>query len=68
MYYGWLCNWCSTVFLQEACGFKTTAERTQVFKLEPAQHGQVCLSGTGEMPLAAFFMNRHFEHTDLPQK
>lgn len=38
--------------LQEGCGFKTTGERTQVFRLNRHKHGNVCLAGTGEIPLA----------------
>ena len=40
------------LFLQEACGFKTTGERTQVYRLDPDKHDDVCLAGTSEMPLA----------------
>ena len=39
-------------FLQEACGFKTTGDVTQVYRLDPSHHGDVCLAGTSEMPLA----------------
>ena len=40
------------LFLQERCGFKTTGDRTQVYKLDPHRHGEVALAGTGEMPIA----------------
>ncbi|KAK2145396.1 hypothetical protein LSH36_685g01023 [Paralvinella palmiformis] len=52
----------------ERCGFKTTGERNQVYRLEPNKYGHVCLAGTGEMPLAAFCMGHGFAWEELPQK
>ena len=40
------------ICFQESCGFKTSGEVTQVYKLDPSYHGDVCLAGTSEMPLA----------------
>ena len=40
------------LYLQESCGFKTTGEVTQVYRLDRSYHGDVCLAGTSEMPLA----------------
>nr|XP_022333624.1 serine--tRNA ligase, mitochondrial-like [Crassostrea virginica]XP_022333625.1 serine--tRNA ligase, mitochondrial-like [Crassostrea virginica] len=51
----------------EACGFKTTGERNQVYKLESSHHDNIlCLAGTSEMSLAGLFMNEKF--TSLPKK
>ena len=51
--------------LQEGCGFKTDEERTQVYKLDPAKHGDVCLAGTGEMPLAGMSHFMFWKHSSL---
>ncbi|MRA94209.1 serine--tRNA ligase, partial [Bacillus thuringiensis] len=40
----------------------------QVYRLEPSKHGDVCLAGTGEMPLAGYFANNMFREEELPQK
>ncbi|XP_071080067.1 serine--tRNA ligase, mitochondrial-like [Haliotis cracherodii] len=52
----------------ESCGFKTSGERTQVYKLDPSKHGDVCLAGTSEMPLAGYFMNEELQLDQLPVK
>ncbi|CAI9723059.1 serine--tRNA ligase, mitochondrial-like [Octopus vulgaris] len=52
----------------EGCGFKTTGERTQVYKLDAKRHGSACLSGTSEMALAGYFQNQVFSIQDLPMK
>jgi seryl-tRNA synthetase len=51
----------------EACGFKTTGERTQVYRLD-SRHGNLCLAGTAEMSLAAMFMNKVLQDAKLPKK
>jgi len=38
--------------LQEACGFKTSGKRSQVYWLDREVHGDVCLAATGEFPIA----------------
>jgi len=38
--------------LQEACGFKTSGKRSQVYRLDSKAHGDVCLAATGEFPIA----------------
>jgi seryl-tRNA synthetase len=51
----------------EGCGFKTSGERTQVYRLDRDVHnGNVCLAGTGEFPLAGFFANKCLREEDLP--
>lgn len=51
----------------EACGFRTTGNRNQVYKLESNHHdNHLCLAGTSEMSLAGLFMNETL--TNLPKK
>lgn len=51
----------------EACGFRTTGDRNQVYKLEANHHDNpLCLAGTSEMSLAGLFMNETL--TTLPKK
>ncbi|XP_041352393.1 serine--tRNA ligase, mitochondrial-like [Gigantopelta aegis] len=50
----------------ESCGFNTTGERTQVYRLDPDNHGDVCLAGTSEMPLAGYFVNELLKTEQLP--
>ncbi|KAL3872692.1 hypothetical protein ACJMK2_035901 [Sinanodonta woodiana] len=50
----------------EGCGFKTTGETTQVYRLCPETYGQICLVGTAEMPLAGYFLNEVLDHKNLP--
>lgn len=53
----------------ERCGMNTRGERNQVYELDPSRHApDMILSGTSEMALAGFFMNRQFVLTDLPAK
>lgn len=52
----------------ESCGFKTTGDVTQVYKLDPSCHGDVCLAGTSEMPLAGYFLDTVMERKELPVK
>lgn len=52
----------------EACGFHTTGPVTQVYNFEQEFHGDQCLIGTAEMPLAAFFLNDVLEESDLPKR
>lgn len=43
---------------QEACGFKTTGDRNQVYKLESNRHDNpLCLAGTAEISLAGIDSN-----------
>ncbi|KAK9731111.1 tRNA synthetase class II core domain (G, H, P, S and T) [Popillia japonica] len=53
----------------ESCGLNTRGDRTQVYQLDE-QHGHdLCLSGTSEMALAGFLMNRILlEEKELPLK
>lgn len=45
---------------QEACGFRTTGDRNQVYKLESNRHDNpLCLAGTAEISLAG--MNSNFQ-------
>lgn len=47
---------------QEACGFRTTGDRNQVYKLESNRHDNpLCLAGTAEISLAG--MNSNFQPT-----
>lgn len=52
----------------ESCGFKTTGDVTQVYKLDPSRHENLCLAGTSEMALAGYFMNEVLKKEDLPVK
>ncbi|XP_069116062.1 serine--tRNA ligase, mitochondrial-like [Argopecten irradians] len=52
----------------EACGFHTKGEVTQVYTLDEQFHGEQCLIGTAEMPLAAFFLNEVLEESELPKR
>jgi len=38
--------------LQEACGFKTSGKRSQVYRLDHRVHDDVCVAATGEFPIA----------------
>ncbi|CAH1790887.1 unnamed protein product [Owenia fusiformis] len=51
----------------EGCGFSTTGERTQVYRLNP-EHGDICLAGTAEMALAGLHMNKTVELKKLPMR
>ena len=42
----------------EACGFKTTGKRTNVFNLDPNYYEAKTLSGTAEMGFGSFFANK----------
>ena len=55
-------------FVQDACGFKSSGPQTQVYRLDPQKHGNACLAGTGEMPLAAYFINSKLYEEELPKK
>ncbi|XP_062620947.1 serine--tRNA ligase, mitochondrial-like [Saccostrea cucullata] len=50
----------------EACGFKTTGDRNQVYKVDSHHHGNLCLAGTSEISLAGLFMNEICKN--LPKK
>lgn len=52
----------------EGCGFKTTGDVTQVYRLDPSCHGDVCLAGTSEMPIAGYFLDTVHERKELPVK
>ncbi|OWF52314.1 serine--tRNA ligase, mitochondrial-like [Mizuhopecten yessoensis] len=52
----------------EACGFHKKGEVTQVYTLDKKSHGEQCLIGTAEMPLAAFFLNEVLEEKELPRR
>lgn len=47
----------------EGCGFSTKGERNQVYKLN---RDDLCLSGTSEMALAAYFSNRTIPVEEAP--
>ncbi|XP_055682231.1 serine--tRNA ligase, mitochondrial [Lutzomyia longipalpis] len=49
----------------EGCGFSTTGERNQVYKLDQSP---LCLSGTAEMSLAAYFAGKSLPIESLPIK
>lgn len=49
----------------EGCGFSTKGDRNQVYKLD---HQDLCLSGTSEMALAAYFANRTIPVSKAPVK
>lgn len=49
----------------QGCGFSTEGERNQVYKLN---HQDLCLSGTSEMALAAYFANRVTPVEEAPVK
>lgn len=49
----------------EGCGFSTSGERNQVYKLNDSD---LCLSGTSEMALAAFFSNKTTKIAEAPVK
>jgi seryl-tRNA synthetase len=40
------------ILLQEGCGFKTTGDKTQVYRLDSEN---LCLAGTAEMSLAGIY-------------
>ncbi|GFN73698.1 serine--tRNA ligase, mitochondrial-like [Plakobranchus ocellatus] len=52
----------------DGCGFKTSTNRSQVYRLHPKVFTDVCLSGTAEMALAGYFMNDIISHEELPKK
>ncbi|KAK3757864.1 hypothetical protein RRG08_014420 [Elysia crispata] len=52
----------------DSCGFKTSTDRSQVYRLHPKCFTDVCLSGTAEMALAGYFMNDVIPHEELPKK
>ena len=52
----------------EACGFKTTGKRTNVFNLDPNYYDAKTLSGTSEMAFGSFFANKRidFQSENVP--
>lgn len=44
------------VILKEGCGFKTSGDVAQVYKLDSSRHVPLCLAGTAEMSLAGEFV------------
>ncbi len=53
----------------ESCGFPTTGERNQVFKLDYMNdYGKFCLAGTSEMSLGGFVRNQVYDKNELPLK
>jgi seryl-tRNA synthetase len=51
--------------VMEGCGFHPRGESTQVYRLS-YHHGELCLAGTAEVPLAGMFMNKVVPFRDLP--
>ncbi|XP_045163076.2 serine--tRNA ligase, mitochondrial-like isoform X2 [Mercenaria mercenaria] len=52
----------------ESCGFKTTGDVAQVYRLDTARHPDLCLIGTSEMSLAGYFTDEVQKIKDLPIK
>ncbi|KAK6181368.1 hypothetical protein SNE40_009234 [Patella caerulea] len=52
----------------EACGFKTSGERNQVYKIDNTEYNDVCLAGTSEMSLAGYMADECLTSQDLPKK
>lgn len=52
----------------EGCGFTTTGERTQVYKIGTDSHDPLCLSGTSEMALGGYFSDQLLTFDQLPIK
>ncbi|XP_038072849.1 serine--tRNA ligase, mitochondrial-like [Patiria miniata] len=53
----------------EGCGMRTKGLHTQVYQLDRRKHDRnLCLSGTAEVGLAGYFMDRVLDVEDLPQK
>lgn len=58
----------------ECCGVPTRGQRSLVYRLDGEKHlasaadGELCLSGTAEMALGGFLMNKSIKVEDLPQK
>lgn len=52
----------------ESCGFKTTGDVAQVYRLDTTRHPDLCLIGTAEMALAGYFMNEKLKTRELPMK
>lgn len=53
----------------EACGMATRGERSQVYSLSEEHYGKdLCLSGTAEMSIAGYFMNKNIQENKLPMR
>ncbi|XP_075223374.1 seryl-tRNA synthetase, mitochondrial [Lycorma delicatula] len=53
--------------LIESCGMETEGDRTQVYELDMNLYGKnLCLSGTSEIAIAGFLMNKTFSPDELP--
>lgn len=52
----------------EACGFKTSGKRSQVYRLDHKVDDDVCLAATGEFPIAGFFFNECLDEDELPKR
>uniref|UniRef100_A0A1B6M1D8 serine--tRNA ligase n=1 Tax=Graphocephala atropunctata TaxID=36148 RepID=A0A1B6M1D8_9HEMI len=51
----------------ESCGMETQGIRSQVYSLSPKHYeSDKCLSGTAEMALAAYLMNKELSEDELP--
>lgn len=51
----------------EACGMATRGVRSQVYSLSEEHYGKdLCLSGTSEMSIAGYFMNKTVQENELP--
>ncbi|XP_065833627.1 serine--tRNA ligase-like [Oscarella lobularis] len=49
------------------CGFHPKGENTQIYHLD-SRHGDLCMTGTAEVPLAGMFMGKCLVKRDLPKK
>lgn len=53
----------------EACGMATRGERSQVYNLSEEHYGKdLCLSGTAEMSIGGYFMNKNIQENELPMR
>ena len=53
---------------QEGCGFNVHGERTQVYHLDMQGKADVCLAGTGEIPLTGMYTQRTLTVEELPKR
>lgn len=52
----------------ESCGMRTKSKHSQVYHVDSEWANNVCLSGTAEMGIAAFFANKVIDLQNLPQR
>ncbi|XP_072919966.1 serine--tRNA ligase, mitochondrial isoform X2 [Hemitrygon akajei] len=58
----------SKLLKREGCGMMPNAKSSQVYQLDSARFGDLCLAGTAEVGIAGYFMDHAVNIQDLPMR